>query len=208
MFLRCYQRIKNGKRHQYYSIVENRRIAKGQVTQKTVLYLGEITRSQEKAWRKTLDVFDADQNKPVHRYLFAAEEGSICQDIDAIPVRLSHMKLSNPRAFGDCWLGCKIWDELQLDSFWEKRIDQYKTAIPFSKVLKLLVMNRLICTSVWIRSCPTKMNYVNTLKNAGRPCLIDYDVLLYDLTSTYFEELCEQNPKAQFGHSKDRIYVW
>ena len=33
---------------------------------------------------------------------------------------------------------------------------------------------------------------------------ISYDVLLYDLTSTYFEGLCEQNPKAQFGHSKDR----
>ncbi len=33
---------------------------------------------------------------------------------------------------------------------------------------------------------------------------INCDVLLYDLTSTYFEGLCEQNPKAQFGHSKDR----
>ncbi len=105
MFLRCHKRKKNGKLHQYYSIVENRRIAKGHVTQKTVLYLGEITSGQEKAWRKTLDVFDADQNKPVHTYLFAAQEGSICQDIDAIPIRLSHMKLSNPRAFGDCWLG-------------------------------------------------------------------------------------------------------
>ena len=77
MFLRCYQRKKNGKHHQYYSIVENKRIARGHVTQKTVLYLGEITNDQEKAWRKTLDVFDADQNKPIHKYLFAAEEGAI-----------------------------------------------------------------------------------------------------------------------------------
>jgi len=105
MFLRCHKRKKNGKLHQYYSVVENRRIAKGRVAQKTVLYLGEITDDQEKAWRKTLQVFDVDQNKPVYKYLFATEEESICEDIDAIPVRLSQMILSHPRAFGDCWLG-------------------------------------------------------------------------------------------------------
>ncbi len=31
----------------------------------------------------------------------------------------------------------------------------------------------------------------------------DFDVLLYDLTSTYFEGLCQQNPKAQHGYSRD-----
>jgi transposase len=33
---------------------------------------------------------------------------------------------------------------------------------------------------------------------------IEFDVLLYDLTSTYFEGLCEQNPKAKFGYSRDK----
>lgn len=33
---------------------------------------------------------------------------------------------------------------------------------------------------------------------------IEFDVLLYDLTSTYFEGLCEQNPKARFGYSRDK----
>jgi len=33
---------------------------------------------------------------------------------------------------------------------------------------------------------------------------IEFDVLLYDLTSTYFEGLCEQNPKARFGYSTDK----
>jgi transposase len=32
---------------------------------------------------------------------------------------------------------------------------------------------------------------------------IEFDVLLYDLTSTYFEGLCRQNPKARFGYSRD-----
>jgi Transposase DDE domain len=31
----------------------------------------------------------------------------------------------------------------------------------------------------------------------------DFDVLLYDLTSTYFEGLCQQNPKARHGYSRD-----
>jgi hypothetical protein len=237
MFLRCHKRKKNGKLHQYYSIVENRRIANGRVAQKTVLYLGEITNNQQKAWRKSLEIFDADRNKPVYKYLFATEEKS-CQDIDAIPVRLSQLKLSNPRTFGDCWLGCQIWDELQLDSFWHKRIDSHKTAIPFSKVLKLLVMNRLIKPGAefyvhrhWfdqtamdvLLDCDFTVAQKNRLYQCSDKILpykdelctylkaqwktlfdIDYDVLLYDLTSTYFEGLCEQNPKAQFGRSKDR----
>jgi transposase len=33
---------------------------------------------------------------------------------------------------------------------------------------------------------------------------IEFDVLLYDLTSTYFEGLCRQNPKAKFGYSRDK----
>jgi len=32
---------------------------------------------------------------------------------------------------------------------------------------------------------------------------LDYDLLLYDVTSTYFEGLCEGNPQAQRGYSRD-----
>ena len=32
----------------------------------------------------------------------------------------------------------------------------------------------------------------------------EFDVLLYDLTSTYFEGAMEQNPKAKYGHSRDK----
>ena len=32
----------------------------------------------------------------------------------------------------------------------------------------------------------------------------DFEVLLYDLTSTYFEGAMEQNPKAKYGHSRDQ----
>jgi hypothetical protein len=42
MFLRSTTRKKNGKDHQYFSIVENKRVAAGRVVQRHVLYLGEI----------------------------------------------------------------------------------------------------------------------------------------------------------------------
>jgi len=48
MFLRCTERKKDGKVH-YYSVVENRRVADHKVTQRTVLYLGEINQLQEAA---------------------------------------------------------------------------------------------------------------------------------------------------------------
>ena len=61
MFLRSNKRIKDGKEHRYYTVVESRRLRSGKVAQRQVLYLGEINDSQQAAWRKTLDVFDEQQ---------------------------------------------------------------------------------------------------------------------------------------------------
>ena len=58
MFLRSNTRIKDGKQHRYYTVVESRRLQSGKVVQRQVLYLGEINDSQQAAWRKTLEVFD------------------------------------------------------------------------------------------------------------------------------------------------------
>ena len=41
MFLRGCKRIKDGKEHLYWSIVENRRLSDGRVAQRHVLYLGD-----------------------------------------------------------------------------------------------------------------------------------------------------------------------
>lgn len=238
MFLRCNKRKKDGKVHRYYSVVENRRVANGRVVQKPVLYLGEIADDQQKAWRKSLEVFDVDQNRPVQKYLFALEGGQTCQDIDAIPVKLSGMVLSNPRDFGDCWLGCRIWRQLGPDEFWAKRIDTRKRPVPLSKVLQLLTINRLIKPGAefyvhrhWFDQTAMDVfldcDFAVAEKNRLYRCLdhilphknalcehlktqwetifdLEYDILLYDLTSTYFEGMCQGIPKAKFGHSKDR----
>ena len=43
------------------------------------------------------------------------------------------------------------------------------------------------------------------LKNRlGELFALDYDLLLYDVTSTYFEAQAKSNPKAKFGYSRDK----
>jgi Zn finger protein HypA/HybF involved in hydrogenase expression len=144
MFLRRYKRKKNGKWHEYFSVVENRRVANGKAVQRTVLYLGEITSSQEDTWRKTLEVFDQDTGKTQQKLLFA-DEATIAEcDLDSIKVKLSQMQLCRPRSFGDCWLSCHLWQKLGLDEFWSDRLDSLRSDISWAKVLKLLVVNRLI----------------------------------------------------------------
>jgi len=101
MFLRSYKRKKNGKWHQYFSIVENRRCAGGTTVQRTVLYLGEITSSQQNTWCKTLEVFDEDAGTIRQKLLFADAADLPECDIDSIKVKLSQMQLYRPRSFGD-----------------------------------------------------------------------------------------------------------
>ena len=128
MFLRSHKRWKNGKEHRYFSIVENRRIAgRGvdgdHVAQRTVLYLGEINDSQQAAWRKTLDVFDGDSGSTAQRALFPDDRPVPPDALNALQVKLSEMKLLRPRSFGDCWLGCWLWRQLELDRFWQARFE-------------------------------------------------------------------------------------
>jgi hypothetical protein len=57
-------RIKDGKRHRYWSVVENKRVAGGGVVQKHVLHLGEINDAQELAWRRSIEVLDEARIDP------------------------------------------------------------------------------------------------------------------------------------------------
>jgi transposase len=51
---------------------------------------------------------------------------------------------------------------------------------------------------------PHKESLEKHLKNRlGDLFDLEYDLLLYDVTSTYFEGECKANPKAQRGHSRD-----
>ena len=56
------------------------------------------------------------------------------------------MELRRPRAFGNCWLGCELWRQLQLEEFWAEKMGEKvkRETVCWAKVLQLLVVNRLI----------------------------------------------------------------
>ena len=144
MFLRSTNRKKDGKDHRYFSIVENRRLFGGKTTQRTVLYLGEINDQQQTAWRKTLEVFDENEQRYATVSLFPDDQPIPADAMDSLQVRLSGLELRRPRVFGNCWLACELWRQLGLDEFWRQRLPEAREKVSWEKVLQLLVVNRLL----------------------------------------------------------------
>ncbi len=147
MFLRCKKRRKDGKEHLYWSVVENRRISGGRVLQRQVLYLGELNGRQEAAWRKTVELFGQDPGQPSQVALFDenhAPTGFSQGDVPVVAIRLSTMRLLRPRQWGACWLGCELWQQLGLDSFWRDRLPAGRQGASWDKILQVLTLYRLI----------------------------------------------------------------
>ena len=147
------------------------------------------------------------------------------------------MELHRPRLFGSCWLGCELWHQLELDTFWQQKLPDGREAVSWEKVLQLLVVNRLVAPSSefhvhrqWFLSTAMdellQVDFAVAEKDRLYRCLdrllehkqdlfvwlqkkwadlfrADFEVLLYDLTSTYFEGEMEGNPKAKRGYSRD-----
>jgi transposase len=241
MFLRCTERKKDGKVHYYYSVVENRRVADNKVTQRTVLYLGEINQLQEAAWQDLLNRFEDEcrghSAKPFRQQRLLGPPPVRPEEVDAIEVKLSQMELRRPRAFGNCWLGCEIWRLLELDCFWSEKLPEGREAVAWHKVIELLTVHRLVAPgSEWRlhrqwfddsamdelleedfaaaskdrlyrcldRLLPHKQELFRHLKQCWQMLFgAHFELLLYDLTSTYVEGEAELNPKAKRGYSRD-----
>src|ERR1700686_233907 len=144
MFLRSTNRKRDGKEHRYFSIVENHRLASGKMAQRTVLYLGEVNDQQQVAWRKSLEVFDEEQQSSRTLSLFPEDRDIPPDATNALQVRLSGLELRRARSFGNCWLACELWHQLGLDQFWQQCLPDGREAISWEKVLQVLVVNRWI----------------------------------------------------------------
>ena len=238
MFLRYNTRKKDGKVHRYWSIAENRRLRAGHTTQRTALYLGEINDPQQAAWRKSLAALNETTHLTEPVCLFPEDRVIPPDVLNGLQVKLSELTLQHPRVFGDCWLACRLWDELHLGPFWRERLPDGKAEVPWFKVLELLTVRQLVAPgSKWhlhrhwfLSSAMDQLlgeDFAVAAKNRLYECLdrIDahraalfthlqgrwkdlfgatYDLLLYDLTSTYFEGAMEQAPKAKHGYSRDK----
>jgi transposase len=240
MFLRYTTRKKNGKEHRYYSLVENRRVAGGRVTQRHALYLGEINDSQQEAWRKTIEIFEEGQARPRTVALFPEDRIGPVDDAAIVRIRLSELSLHRPRQWGACWLAAQQWEQLQLDRFWERRLAPNRKGTRWDWILQILVTYRLLDPgSEWrlyrhwfehsamadLLGAEQELAEIHKLYECHEKLLehkadlfthlterwkdlfnARFDVLLYDLTSTYFESdpPFGEEDKRRHGYSRDK----
>jgi hypothetical protein len=112
MYLRFTRRLKDGKEHRYWSIVESKRCAGGKVVQRPVLYLGEINDSQRDAWCRVIEAFDEDSRHHRQLALFPAERAVPDHaKTYGVQVRLDEMQLHRPRQWGACFLACHLYGQ-------------------------------------------------------------------------------------------------
>src|SRR5271170_5433955 len=236
MFLRRYQRTKQGKTHTYYALVESVRTDAGP-RQRIVAHLGELNHDQERRWQRTV-VFHNRQGDAEQLRLFADDDHiPLPDDPDVVRVRLGQVGWSNARAFGNVWLARWLWQFVGLDDIVRRHVPQGKETVAPADIVAIEVINRLCqpCSEFalaehWYKSTAledllgipdavvTKDRLYHTLDqllkaqdriesdlkaSLGTLFQLDYDLLLYDLTSTYFEGLAEDNDLAERGYSRD-----
>src|SRR4029078_746397 len=123
MYLRRNRRLKYGKEHYYWNIVESKRCAGGKVVQRPVLYLGEINDSQREAWCRGIEAFEEEAGRPPQLALFPADRGMPDHARGhGVQVRLGAMELHAPRQWGACWLACHLDEQLWLDHVWARSV--------------------------------------------------------------------------------------
>src|SRR2546429_9777449 len=88
MFLRANRRIKDGKEHRYWSIVENRRTAEGRVVQRQGLYLGGINDSPKASWGKRIEVLEEGDRVAPQVGLFSEERTRSGRGVGGIQGRI------------------------------------------------------------------------------------------------------------------------
>jgi transposase len=241
MFLKCNLRLKDGKEHRYWSIVENRRCAGGKVVQRAVLYLGEINDSQRAAWCRVIEAFDEAREQTLPLALFAADREVPAHAAGiGVQVHLDRMALRRPRQWGACWLVGRLYEQLGLEEFWSQRLPNSREGTCWRQILQTLVTYRLIDPGsewrlhrLWYQQSAMGdllgADFSLVEKNALYRCLdkllvhkaalfshlqerwrdlfgAKFEVLLYDLTSTYFESdpPADEHDKRRFGYSRDK----
>jgi len=238
MFLRCTRRVKDGKEHRYWSIVENRRGSSRRVVQRQVLYLGEINDSQKAAWCRCIEVFEAPRGEWRQVVLFPEDRAAPELAHEVVHVRLKELPVERSRQWGGGWLCGELWQQLKLDDFWRERLGVSREGTDWLDVLKTLVSYRLIdpgSEGRLHREWYQRRAMADLLGRAGGAIELqslyrcqdkllahksalfsflrarwqdlfqaEFEVLLYDLTSTYFECDPPASGKRRFGYSRDK----
>lgn len=227
MYLRKCHRVKDGKRHAYWALVESYRTAKGP-RQRMVAYLGDMDEAGRLGVKAAAG---ADLSRESRGGLFvpAVEPQWVQVDIQGV-------RVSRTWSFGGPWLGLEAAKKLKLPEFLESKMTD-PADVPWSLTSLALVLGRLVDPSSELRFAEhiyghsamdallgvpaEKMNddrlyraldkllphkdalQKHLKERLGELFDLKYDLLLYDVTSTYFEGQAEGNPQAKRGYSRD-----
>jgi len=220
MFLRKLRVHKDGKEHGYWSLVETVRTADGP-RQRTLCYLGELNSSAHARWQKTIEVFN-EHGESTQLKLFSSET-EVPDDPSVARVLVKKVRVERTRRFGDCYLGLELWKQLGLAEFFAQHLDVDGADVPWSRVAAVLEQHWYPSTALddllhietgkindtrlyrcLDRLLPLKTKIEHHLKQRfGELFQAEFDVLLYDLTSTYVEGAAEANPMMRRGYSRD-----
>jgi transposase len=227
MYLRRCYRQKDGKRHGYWALVESYRTSRGP-RQRVVAYLGEM----DAAGRLGLHQQAAGPAAVAQRRLFGdAEPQWVEVDLKRIAVErkrafggpwlglqlcrrvglVDFIERTLPNGKEEIpWPVmaqililarlCNPSSELHIaEHFYESSAFSDLLGVPAEKVNEDRLYRALD------QLLPHKEALEKYLKNRlGELFELDYDLLLYDVTSTYFEGQAKQIPLAQRGYSRDR----
>lgn len=226
MYLRKCNRIKDGKTHSYWALVESYRTERGP-RQRIVSWLGELDESGRLGVRQA-----AEGREEYQKELFNNE------DPDWIEVNVKGVKVGRAVDFGGPWLGKHLLSLLGLDKLFEKHTERGREEIAWSAMIELLILCRFCEPSSELhiaehffehtalgdilgisagkvnndrlyraldKLLPHKDKLEKHLKERiGSLFGIAYDLFLYDVTSTYFEGKAQGIPLAKHGYSRDR----
>jgi len=228
MYLRHTTRRKDGKVHTYWRLVRSVRVGR-KVVQQTVAQLGELDaagRAQAKALARAItgareqpDLFEpseAAEAIPVQLKRIRVERGRTFGDVwlgwtlwralrldewlarllpegrEAVPWATMAAVLVLARL-------CEPSSELHIAEDWYRQ-----TALDDLLALPVPLVNDDRLYRALDKLLPHKRALEQHLvARLGALFALDYDLLLYDITSTYFEGLAARNPLAQRGHSRD-----
>jgi Transposase DDE domain len=228
MYLRHTTRRKDGKVHRYWQLVRSVRIGR-KVVQQTVAHLGELDaqgRARAKALARAItgdraqaDLFiaeDADEAISVRLKRIRLERGRRFGDVwlgwtlwralrldEALTRLLPEGREAVPWAPMAAVLVlarlCEPSSELHIAETWYRG-----TALEDLLALPAPLVNDDRLYRALDRLVPHKPALEQHLvARLGELFALDYDLLLYDVTSVYFEGAAAANPLAQRGHSRD-----
>lgn len=226
VYLRKATRIKDGKRHQYWALVESYRTERGP-RQRVVAWLGEMDKAGRLGVR---GVAQGDSHF----------QGSLFEDTKPqwAEVDIKGVRVENVKDFGGPWVGVELLRRLELDRFLGEHLARGKEEIPWAEMAKVLVLCRFCHPSSELaiaehffahsalsellgipaekvnddrlyRALDQVLPYKGALEKhlkerVGSLFKLEYDLFLYDVTSTYFEGEAKGNVSARHGYSRDK----